>query len=64
MAMIQILSKRGELLEYPVVEDIETIWTMISEDEFNKRVPLYLKLTDQKTNKPIIIQTRYIYFIK
>lgn len=65
MATIKILDKKGTLIEHRVEETVDTIHIMLS-GAMDERglTPHYLKLTSEETHNPIIIQSRYIYYVE
>lgn len=67
MATINILNKRGELIKHEVEETVDTVFMQLTgafEDSFRPSQPHFLKLTDAKSKGPIIIQSRYIYYVE
>lgn len=71
MAIVRVLTKKGEFINHDVVETVILIWAHIcflknidpnnvpceSETPLNRE---FLLLTDKKTNAPYVIQKRYI----
>lgn len=65
MATIKVLDKKGSIREHKVTEEVETIYIYLTgEKDIRGLTPHFLLLTDAITKEPIIIQSRYIYYVE